>query len=298
MNKKWGGIFAALWTSTDKEGRVSDQDLQRNIAFLRGHGIHGLMVLGSTGEFLHLDVEARKRFAVRVVELLSPLPAIFNVTEIRPRVVAELARHARENGAAAIALLPPYFYPLAQADLIEWFVRAGEAAQLPLFLYNFPERVGNCIALETLAAVADRTNVAGIKQSGAAFEYNRELVKLGREKNFAVFAGSDTRIAEAMSFGVAGCIGGLGDVVPDLMVEIFNAVKAGTPERAALASERMKTLGKLVETLEFPLNVAAAIEARGLPAGHPKSVVSPATQSRYQELVGKLKKLFGEWKLI
>jgi 4-hydroxy-tetrahydrodipicolinate synthase len=298
MNKKWGGIFAALWTSTDKEGRVIDQDLQRNIAFLRGHGIHGLMVLGSTGEFLHLDVEARKRFAVRVVELLSPLPAIFNVTEIRPRVVAELARHARENGAAAIALLPPYFYPLAQADLVEWFVRAGEAAQLPLFLYNFPERVGNRIALETVAAVADRTKLAGIKQSGAEFEYNRELVKLGREKNFAVFAGTDTRIAEAMSFGVAGCIGGLGDVVPDLMVEIYNAVKAGTPERAAVASERMKTLGKLVETLEFPLNVAAAIEARGLPAGHPKSVVSSTTQARYQELVGKLRKLFSEWKLI
>ena len=298
MNKKWEGIFAALWTSTDKEGRVVDQDLQRNIAFLRGHGIYGLMVLGSTGEFLHLDIEARKKFAVRVVELLSPLPAIFNVTEIRPRVVAELARHARENGAAAIALLPPYFYPLAQADLVEWFVRAGDAAQLPLFLYNFPERVGNRIALETVAAVADRTNVAGIKQSGAEFEYNRELVKLGREKNFAVFAGADTRIAEAMSFGVAGCIGGLGDVVPDLMVEIYNAVKAGTPGRAAVASERMKTLGKLVETLEFPLNVAAAIEARGLPAGHPKSVVSRATQARYQELVGKLKKLFAEWKLI
>jgi len=298
MNRKWEGIFAALWTSTDTEGRVIDQDLQRNIAFLRGHGIHGLMVLGSTGEFLHLDVEARKRFAVRAAELLAPLPAIFNITEIRPRVVAELARHARESGAAAIALLPPHFYPLAQADLVEWFVRAGEAARLPLFLYNFPERTGNRIALETVAAVADRTNVVGIKQSGAEFEYNRELVKLGREKNFVVFAGSDTRIAEAMSFGVAGCIGGLADLVPDLMVEIFNAVKAGTPERAAVASERMRTIGRLVDTLEFPLNVAAAMEARGLPVGHLKSVVSPATRSRYQTLVGELKNLFTEWKLI
>jgi 4-hydroxy-tetrahydrodipicolinate synthase len=101
-----------------------------------------------------------------------------------------------------------------------------------------------------------------------------------------------------MLFGVAGCIGGLADMVPDLMVEIYNAVKAGVPERAAVASERMKTLGKLVDTLEFPLNVAAAMEARGLPVGHPKSVVSPTTQLRYQKLVADIRKLFSEWKLI
>ena len=85
-------------------------------------------------------------------------------------------------------------------------------------------------------------------------------------------------------------------VAPDLVVEIFNAIKAN--KKSDLAVERMRTVGTLVEHLEFPLNVAAAMEARGLPVGHPKSLVSPSTKKRYHQLVSDLRQLFDEWKLI
>lgn len=253
------------------------------------------MALGSTGEFLYFDVETRKRFLSQAIELAAPLPVIANITDIRPRAVAELGRHARESGAAAVALLPPHFYPVAQDDLVEWFVRAGEAANLPLFLYNFPERTGNRIGIETIAVVVDRIRLAGVKQSGAEFDYHRALVQLGREKNFAVLTGTDTRLVEAMQMGAAGCVSGLANAVPEPLVEIFGAVNAGAPERAVTAAERMKTIGALVEQVEFPLNVAAIIQARGLAVGQPKSLISQATQARCQQLVSQLQSLFRQW---
>jgi len=194
-------------------------------------------------------------------------------------------------------VLPPYFFPLAQADLVEFFVRAGEAAQLPLFLYNFPERTGNRIDLETVAAVADRVPLAGVKQSGGEFAYHRSLAELGREKEFVVFSGSDTRLPEAMALGAVGCVSGLANAVPEPIVAIFEAVKSNQRELVSNPIEFMRAMGSLVDEVAFPLNVAAAMEARGQRVGQPKSVVSAATQARYQKLVAQFRHLYETWKL-
>ncbi|MEO8429246.1 MAG: dihydrodipicolinate synthase family protein [Verrucomicrobiota bacterium] len=296
MPKLREGIIAALWTPTDEKGRLRVRDMENNLRFICGKNVDGIMALGSTGEFLHLDVTQRKQLLELAVANAGTVPVIANISDIRPAIVADLGRFAGGIGVTAVALLTPYFYPVAQADLVEFFVRAGEAVNLPLFLYNFPERTGNRIELETVAAVADRLPLVGIKQSGAGFEYHRELVALGREKNFVVLTGADTRIPEAMAMGVTGCVSGLANAVPDLVVEIFNATKAG--KKSDVAAERMRTVGTLVERLEFPLNVAAAMEARGLPVGYPKSMVSPSTKTRHHQLVLDLRQLFEEWKLI
>lgn len=295
MAINWEGVFCALWTPTDSEGALLKRELRENIQFLQDRGIRGLLALGSTGEFLHLDLPQRKAFLECVRAEAGDLPVIANISDVRAAAMAELAHFAKLTGCAAVALLPPYFYPVAQADLVEFFARAGEAAQLPLFLYNFPERTGNRIALETVAAVAERAHLAGVKQSGAEFEYHARLVELGRAKNFVVLTGSDTRLPEAMAMGVAGCVSGLSNAVPEPIVEIFEACRAGEPQRAALAIERMRRIGEHVERLEFPLNVAAIMEARGRPVGHPKSCVSPATRARYQQLVAALRGLLADW---
>ena len=292
------GIFAALWIPTDKEGRLLKTEMQGHVALLKERGVHGILALGSTGEFLQFSPDQRKVILSAIAECASPLPVIANISDLRPAVVHDLARFARTLGVAGVALLPPHFYPVAQPDLAEFFVRGAEAAALPLLLYNFPERTGNRLSLETVAAVAAHVPVAAIKQSGDEFSYHLPLVELGREKGFAVFTGADTRLADAMALGVAGCIGGLVNAVPELMVEIFDAVQAGFPERAIAASQKMRALGELLSPVMFPLNIAATMEARGWAVGHPKSIVSRSTQEAYDKLVQELRKLYREWKLI
>lgn len=292
------GVIAALWTPTDAHGRVLRAELAVLVEFLRAKGVHGLMVLGSTGEFPHIEPGARKELLETVVSMAGSLSIMANVSDIRPAVVADLARSARALGAQSVAALAPWFFPLAQDDLQEFFVRTGEAAGLPMFLYNFPERTGNRIALDTIAKVAARTTVAGVKQSGAEWEYHQPLVALGREKGFVVFSGNEARLAEAMALGVAGSVSGLANAVPELVVEIFTAVKLGDMDRAERATARTREVTRLVDGLEFPLNVAAAIEARGLPVGQPKSIVSAATRGRYERLVVALRSLYQGWGLV
>ncbi|MDA1276870.1 MAG: dihydrodipicolinate synthase family protein [Verrucomicrobia bacterium] len=298
MIRNWEGILPALWTPTDAEGNLLEAGLRANLKFMVERGIHGILALGSTGEFLHLDQSLKQRVLEITVELAGSIPVIANISDIRPKIVRQQAELARNVGAAAVSVLPPYFFPVNQSDLIEFFVRAGDSARLPLFLYNFPERTGNRIDLETVSAVADRIPLAGIKQSGAEFEYHKDLVALGRKKNFAVVTGSDTRLAEAMGLGVIGCVSGLSNAVPELTVAIYNAVKNGDSALAVEATARMRIVGQLVDKIEFPFNIAAIIEGRRLDAGCPKSIVSEKTRKLHHSLVREFESLFKDWNLI
>src|SRR5437763_14056073 len=104
--------------------------------------------------------------------------------------------------------------------MLAYFLHVADEVGLPVMLYNFPELTGKRIDLPTIAAFADRAPMCAIKQSGGEFAYHADLVALGREKHFAVMSGADTRLPEVFALGAAGCIGGLVNIVPELMITI------------------------------------------------------------------------------
>lgn len=291
------GVVPALWIPTDSSGRLVEADFVSLIKASLGWGADGLMILGTTGEFPHLEVDQRKRVLEVAKANAGSVPIMANVSDLRPRVALELARFCKSLGVDALSLLPPYYYPLNSDDLLEFFLRISDAGGLPVFLYNFPERVGYKIGLETLSAFADRAPLLGIKQSGSDFAYHRELVALGRLKGFAVLTGSDTAIPEAMALGVSGVVSGLSNGVGDLVVNTFRQVLSGKSRAEILDAARLNEVGRLLQTIEFPYNIAAVVAARGLPIGEFKVMVSSASRARFEALTAECQRLFAEWQL-
>ena len=281
------GILAALWLPTDPEGRLWRAALAQNLAFLKSQGVHGVLALGSTGEFPRFELAQRLELLEAVAELAAPLPVIANISDLRPAAVAELGRCARRLGLPAVAIMAPTVFPLTQDDLLEHFLHAAEAAGLPTLLYNFPELTGTRLDLATIAAFAERAPMLGIKQSGKEFSYHEPLIRLGREKNFSVFSGADTRLPEVFALGARGCIGGLVNIAPELMVHIYRVCREGAPGEVTTAFERMKVIGSIIDRLTFPLNVAAGLEARGLAPGEPKALVSASSRALYAGIVSE-----------
>ena len=291
------GILAALWLPTDSNRNLLERELAQNIAFIKAHGAHGILALGSTGEFPHFDLAQRKAALERVATLAAPLPVIANITDIRPHAVAELGRFAQRIGLPAVAIMSPGFFPSSQADMLEHFLNAADSSGLPVFLYNFPELTGTRIDLATVAAFADRAPMAGIKQSGGEFGYHQALIDLGRQKKFVVFSGADTRLPEVFALGATGCIGGLVNIAPDLMVHLFRICREGAPGDPQEAFERLQVIGRVIDRLPFPLNVAAGMEARGLAVGVPKALVSAQSRAIYRGIVEELRPRFAAWGL-
>ena len=302
------GIYSAQWIPVDATGRIDRGTLAAHLEFERQHGIAGVLALGSTGEFPHFSIDERKHVLATVAELAAPLPVIANISDIRPRAAIELGRFAKSLGLAAVGLMPPPFYPMSQPDVLAFFLHVAESVDLPVMLYNFPELAGKRIDLGTVAAFADRLPMCAIKQSGGEFEYHRQLIQLGREKGYVVMSGADTRLPEVFALGAAGCIGGLVNIVPELMVQIYDACAGGSgapgttkpgAERPAhlVAADRMAEIGRVIDQLTFPPNVAAGLVARGFSPGASKSILSPESQRLYAKVTAELSALFTQWEL-
>jgi 4-hydroxy-tetrahydrodipicolinate synthase len=286
------GVYSAQWIPTDALGRVDRASLAAHIDFERRAGISGVLALGSTGEFPYFTVEERKTVLAIIAELATPLRVIANISDIRPRAAIKLGREARMLGIPVVALMPPIFYPVSQADMLAYFLHVADAVSLPVMLYNFPELAGKRIELATIAAFAERMPMVAVKQRGADFDYHRDLIALGREKKFVVMSGADTRLPEAFALGAAGCIGGLVNIVPEPMVLIDRVCRRGEPGDATEAAAIVREVGGILDRLTFPLNVAAGLEARGFDAGTSKSVVSPESRALQDTVVDELRALF------
>lgn len=292
------GILVALALPTDASGALCTAGIRQHLAWLRGVGIHGVLALGSTGDFGLFSVEERQRILEFTAEAAAPLPVIANVSDISPKVARTLARTARDLGLAGVGIMPPSFYPVSAADQLAYFLDIAEAAApLPVMLYNFPELACNRIGIDTVAAFAERANLKGFKQSGREFSYHHELVALAKEKQFSVFSGADTRLPEVFQIGASGCIGGLVNMVPELMLEQFRVYKLGQPGTLEPTASRMKEVGALVDRLTFPINVPAGIAARGFEPGVSKFVQSAASRAIYAGIVRELRAKFVEWQL-
>ncbi len=292
-----GGIYSAQWLPVDAAGRLDRAALATHLAFEKHAGIAGVLALGSTGEFPHFSSEERREILAAVAELAAPLPLIANITDLRPRAAIGLGRAAKALGYSAVALMPPMFFPMAQADVLAHCLHVAEAVDLPVMLYNFPELCGKRFDLATVAAFADRAPLCAVKQSGGEFAYHRELIALGREKNFAVMSGADTRLAEVFALGAAGCIGGLVNLVPELMVDLHRCAVAGRPLDAALSGARLVEVGRVIDRLAFPPNIGAGLAARGFAPGASKSILSPASQTIAAGIESELRALFKSWRL-
>src|SRR3954467_12356508 len=131
------GIYSAQYIPTDAKGRVIRASLAAHIDFERRAGINGLLAFGSTGEFPFFTVNECRAALATIVELAAPLPVIANISEIRPRAAIELGLHAKERGLPVVALMPPMYYQLSQADMLAYFLHVADAVGLPVMLYNF-----------------------------------------------------------------------------------------------------------------------------------------------------------------
>lgn len=290
------GVFCAFWTPTDRTGKVMWEAFDENLSFVLRSGVHGIMALGSTAEFPHFESALRRKILERIAAACSASggkPIIANISHVNSRIACDLAKHARDCGAAVASVLPPWFYPVLQRDLAEFFIRIGRQSGLPLALYNYPEVTGKKIELETIRKVCEAVPVALVKQSGAEWEYHRPLLDLGRELGFSVLTGADTRLPEALRLGCTGTVSGLANVAPDVLSSIYERFQK--KEDTSAPAGFMSQISEHMAPLQFPLNVKAAMTARELETGELKNPITRETEVIYRGVLAGLRNLYSDY---
>ncbi len=263
------GLYAAAVTSR----RLGTQDINLGamwdlIDYLVAHGTQGIVLLGCTGEFLHFSTAERMRL-MGVAVKRSRVPVIFNCSHSSFNGVVELAQAADASGAAAVLVMPPYFFKYSQEQVADFYRQVAETAELecPLLLYNIPQFTGP-IEFET-AAMLFREGVAqGIKDSSGNLPYFRKLQDLRQQQQFALMLGNDALVVPARTAaGCDGVISGVACALPELLIALDRAVAASVSEVVTRLEARLRQFIEQIDKMPTPMGVKEATAARGLKLG-------------------------------
>lgn len=232
------GIIPPIVTPFHADESLDLDTLQKGIDFQLKHGVHGIFVLGTTGEFYALDDgEKQQIVAAAVAHVNGRVPVYVGTGAETTREVVRLTKMAEKEGAAGVSVITPYFIKPTQAELIEHFRRVAGATSKAVVLYNNPATCGGVsIDPETVAKLAEVQNIVGIKDSSGDLQNTIETIRRVPER-FAVLNGRDTLIAAALMFGAKGAIPASCNIAPDLCVGIYEShVKGDTAAAQAFQS--------------------------------------------------------------
>ena len=161
------------------------------------------------------------------------ISVIIHAGSITTLQTIQLAQHAEKTGADGIAIIPPYFYRLQEEAIVAHYQSVIESVpNLPVFLYNNPFVLANELSYSIIKRLSDNyKNVVGIKDSSGNLDF-LNACNLLRNGDFLTFMGNDKFILSALSMGINGCVSGNANVVPELFVDIFDAIQLQNNEKA------------------------------------------------------------------
>jgi dihydrodipicolinate synthase/N-acetylneuraminate lyase len=250
------GAIAAAVTPLAEDGATIDEDAFASyLTFLSAHGVDGVLALGTTGEGVLFDVAERRRIAELFLEHRGELLVAVHCGAQNTSDTVELAEHAAESGADAVAVIAPPYFALDADELLAHFAEAARACEpTPFYVYEFAARSGYAVPLETLAALRDEaTNFVGLKVSDAPWDRFAPYLLDGLD----IFVGPEALIPQGFAAGAAGAVSGLAASFPDLVAAL---VRNPTPENG----ERVGALRASLQALPFHAASKTVLGLRGV----------------------------------
>jgi dihydrodipicolinate synthase/N-acetylneuraminate lyase len=241
------GILLPNTTPFTPEESISYTDLRQNLQAWNKTGIRGHVLLGSTGERVHLD-ESEYLQTIETARAVVPDDLVFIVGAGQQSTGGTIreVKHAARAGADAVLVITPYFYRTAitQETLVNYYRAVADEAPVPVLLYSMPPLTGIKIEPETVARLSEHPNIIGVKDSSNDVAKFRRTVELCPD-DFAVMTGNGTVLLDALRAGATGAILAVGCVVPEVCVEIF---RARDEERAEVLQSKLTPLAAAVTT--------------------------------------------------
>lgn len=285
------GVIPPIVTPTDVNERINEP-VQREIVdhIIKG-GVHGILALGSNGEFFGLDPEEHERSGQIIIDQAAGrVPVYFGIASITTRDCVKWAKKAEELGADAISVLHPMFLGPNDTEMYEHFKTIAEATSLPVLLYNNPDRMRCGISAPLLERLSDVPNIVGVKESSGDMTLTAEFIRRTRDKDFKVIAGRDILILSTLVYGGAGTVASSANIVPELVVEIYDKFIAGDIPGALEAQYRLTPMRMAYNLGSFPVVTKDYMRLLGFDVGEP---IRPNTRSS-EENMAKLKGLLDD----
>jgi len=222
------GIIPPMVTPLLDRDTLDVAGLERLVEHILAGGVHGLFILGTTGETPGLSHRLRRELIERVcAQVGGRVPVLVGITDTSFVESVELSRKAAQAGAKGLVLAPPYYFSAGQPELLEYLGHLLPELPLPLFLYNTPNRPKPAFDPQTVRAAADMPGIAGLKDSSTNMIYFHHVQLILEDRpDFTLLMGPEQLLADSVLLGAHGGVCGGANLLPRLYVDLYAAARA------------------------------------------------------------------------
>lgn len=288
---KFHGIIPPVVTPLTSTGKLDVPGLENLIEHQIAGGVHGLFMLGTTGEAPSLSGELQRQ----VIESSSHIaagrvPVLVGISHTSYAESLALAQSAADAGCDAVVAAAPYYLPIDQNELVNYFRELSRTVPLPLVLYNFPLLTKVVFEPESFRQLLDEPNTVGIKDSSGDLGYFAKIVDAARWRpGFSLLAGREASLHQIIALGGHGGVTGGANIFPRLFVEFYNAAVSQDAAKIAESSELVNQLGLIyaVAGTRFSAGIAgikSALELLGICRGDIALPIRPITTEQSKKI--------------
>jgi 4-hydroxy-tetrahydrodipicolinate synthase len=230
--KKHCGVIVPMVSPFTGCGTIDERAVQRIVERLVAARVHGIFVLGTTGEAASITATEKMKLVHATVHAVAGRSQVYTgISSNCLQESVEAAKRYEQMGVHAAVAHPPCYYPPSEKDLEAYFVSLAEAIDLPLLLYNIPKTTHVSLPLALVERLSHHPNVEGIKDSGAEEPHLKELLlRMGGRENFSVLCGCGALFSVALRLGADGVVPSSGNLVPGVYQAMWTAALQGNWE--------------------------------------------------------------------
>lgn len=283
------GIIGYTITPFSADGQRVDFDaLGRSIDRLVDSGVHAIAPLGSTGEGAYLsDAEWDDVSAYSIEKVAKRVPTIVSVSDLTTAKAVQRARYAEAHGADVVMVLPASYWKLSDAQILAHYAAIGDSVGVPIMLYNNPATSGTDMSVDLILRILKQVdNVTMVKESTGDIQRMHQL-KL--ESDVPFYNGCNPLALEAFAAGAKGWCTAAPNLIPQLNLDLYQAVLANDLNKARELFYRQLPLLQFILKGGLPTTVKAGLRLTGLEVGDPRLPVFALDEAGIEQLKTLLK---------
>ncbi len=247
------GIFPVVPTPLHENEQVDLKGLQHLIDYYIACGCHGLLVLGSGGEFPYFTIEEKRAVIAQASKTCARrIPLLVGCGFYGLQETLTFIRSCQGLPLDGLLVALPTYYPLKFDDVYSYYQEVCRNAPCPIFYYHFPQMTGLFYTPEKLGRILRIQGLAGMKVSAFCLREMRGLIAQVQGKQFSLFAGVSFLLRHTLAMGGHGVLDPIASFAPHLVVEAYNACKNGQTQLASMLQEKILDLIPVMNSMTLP----------------------------------------------
>lgn len=264
------GIISPVVTLLDENGNI---DLEKNKDMLDkiiGGGVHGIVLLGSSGEFPHFTLNEKKEFLSEVIPYLNNrVPLLVGTGGTVLEETVKLSNFVEQLGGDGVLVVQPYYWTMSEEQIYAYYAELANRVTIDIYLYNIPQLTGQEIPINIIEKLAGEfPQIKGIKETVGNIGRIRNVINTVKsvKPDFHVYSAFDEHLLDAQILGASGSINGTSVFLPEISVSLYNAIQKNDFKQIKELHQQISDLMDLYSWHpSFYISMKEAVYARWYP---------------------------------